>query len=233
MKVLLSTEFMKMKRKGIWWLVLLGPLGIIGIETVNYGLRYDYLVDPNGDVWGDYLNEIWIFIPLTLLFGITILASILSGIEHQTNSWKQLLVLPITRKRVYVVKFLFVSMLLIVSCTLLVISIISLGLILKFGWSFPLITILKMCYLPLLAGLPILAFQLWISIVNSNQGFAITVGIIGAIGSLYTFKLPEWIPYSWPYFFQDTYLMNVVYGCTSAFVVVFIGMVHFVTKDVN
>ena len=233
MLALFFTEFMKVKRKAVWWLVLLGPLGIIVLEAVNYGLRYDYLVNFQRDVWGDFLNEIEMFIPLTLLFGITILASITAGIEHQTESWKQLLVLPVTRKRVYVVKFIFISVLLFSSCTLLAIGIVSLGLLLKFGWSLPLIDILIMSYLPFLAALPILAFQLWISIVESNQGVALTIGIIGAIGSLYTFKLPEWIPYGWPYFFQDTYLLNVGFGSAAGLFILIIGMFHFSRKDVT
>ncbi|MFK3960446.1 ABC transporter permease [Guptibacillus hwajinpoensis] len=230
---LFSTEFLKVKRKAVWWLVILGPLGIIGLESVNYGLRYDYLVDFNQDVWRSFLNEIGMFIPLVLLFGITILASITAGIEHQTDAWKQLLVLPVTRKRVFIVKFLFVSVLLLSSSTLLVVGIISLGLILNFGWSLPLLEILKISYLPLLAALPILALQLWISIVQSNQGLALSIGIICAIGSLYSFSLPEWVPFSWPYFFHNTYVLNVMYGCVTGFVVLIVGMTHFSTKDVS
>ncbi|MCP3739849.1 ABC transporter permease [Rossellomorea sp. BNER] len=232
MKSLLLAEMIKVKRKAVWLLVFLGPIGIVGIQGLNYGIRYDYLVKPESDVWSDLLMNINMFVPITLLLGIAIITSLNSSIEHQTNTWKQILVLPVSRKSIFFVKFLLNSLLLLLSCLLLVGGTILLGILLKFGYDFPMVAILKNSFVPFFAALPILALQLWLSIVVSNQGVALTVGILGAIVSTF-FRLPEWIPYSWLSFQDGEYALNISLGILTGLLVFIIGTLHFSIKDVN
>ncbi|MEG0385972.1 MAG: permease, partial [Solibacillus sp.] len=36
MAKLLTSDFLKIKRKGLWFLTALGPVGVVALQTVNY-----------------------------------------------------------------------------------------------------------------------------------------------------------------------------------------------------
>lgn len=48
----LAADFLKIRRTLVWFLVLLGPVGVVGLQAVNFGLRYDYLTKQ-------YANDLW------------------------------------------------------------------------------------------------------------------------------------------------------------------------------
>lgn len=49
---LVEAEFLKIKRKGFWFLTFLGPFGVIALQMVNYGVRKEYLLRQSDDDWG-------------------------------------------------------------------------------------------------------------------------------------------------------------------------------------
>jgi lantibiotic transport system permease protein len=235
MSRILQSDFLKLKRKGIWFLVVLGPIGVISLQAVNYGLRYDYLVDGNSDVWAGLLDQISGFVAITLLLGIAILASLTANLEHQTNAWKQLLTLPISRWSVFTAKFTINAFMLLVSCVLLLIGTIILGLVLGFGTDFPVVDILKLSFYPFFAALPILALQLWLSVTLTNQGIPLAIGIFGAIFSSYSFALPDWLIWKWPLLQNDwgDPIWNVVLGVIVGVLVYSISVLDFMRRDVK
>ena len=116
---LLRADFLKIKRKGFWFLTFLGPFGVVALQMVNYGVRKDYLLKQSEDDWGYYLLNVSSFTPLALALGIVILTSFMASIENETNSWKQLISLPVSKMNVYLSKFTVLASLLFVSCLLL------------------------------------------------------------------------------------------------------------------
>ncbi|MEI0739540.1 ABC transporter permease [Paenibacillus sp. JTLBN-2024] len=50
----------------------------------------------------------YMFISFVFLLGITILASIMAGTEHETKAWKQLLAMPIPKGSIYLAKLLWI-----------------------------------------------------------------------------------------------------------------------------
>lgn len=36
---LLSADFLKIRRKGLWFLTFLGPFGVVALQMVNYGFE--------------------------------------------------------------------------------------------------------------------------------------------------------------------------------------------------
>src|SRR3954451_25361178 len=98
MLAVLQADLLKIKRKWFWFLVFLGPFGVIALQMVNYGVRYDYLVNGSEDVWKDLIQNVNMFVTPSLLLGMTILTSELATIEHQQSSLKQLLSLPVKRR---------------------------------------------------------------------------------------------------------------------------------------
>lgn len=55
----LSADWLKIRGKGIWFLVFLGPIGLVAMQGLNFGLRYDYLRQQySADLWGGLLDNV-------------------------------------------------------------------------------------------------------------------------------------------------------------------------------
>ncbi|AKO94626.1 ABC transporter permease [Priestia filamentosa] len=232
-KALLQAEFLKIKRKWIWGLVFLGPFGVIALQAVNFGIRYDYLTDLyKDDLWDGLLKNISSLSVFALMFGATLLASLISSLEHQSTSWKHLLALPLSKTKIFIGKFALVFILLTVSCILLAIGSIILGISLNYGNDIPLVNLLKTCFYPYLASLPIVALQLWLSVVFNNQALPLFIGIVG---SIFGSALPRWTIWSWPSLSNqwDKPIINVCLGIIVGLILLWISTIHFTRKDVN
>jgi len=232
---LLSTDFIKIRGKGIWFLVFLGPIGLIAMQALNFGLRYDYLVKQyKDDMWGGLIDNIIMFVPMSLIMGITLVCSLMANVEHQMSSWKQLLALPVSRMTVFGAKFGLGVILLLVSCALLVLGTIVLGLGLQLGMDIRYLDIVRVCFLPFIGALPILAVQLWLSLTYSNQAISVSIGITIAIASLFAAKYHEWVPMKWPNMALDGPHQIEAIGASLfvGFAVLLLGMAHFSRKDV-
>lgn len=119
MRRLLASEFLKLRRKMIWFLIVLGPAGVIALQAVNYGLRFDYLMkNYAGDPWGYLIKNVSMLLIPALLMGMTIISSMIATLEHHTNAWKQTIALPVSRTKLYLGKFAVTTMLLLVSTVL-------------------------------------------------------------------------------------------------------------------
>ncbi|MCR8645131.1 ABC transporter permease [Paenibacillus sp. N1-5-1-14] len=227
-------DLLKMKGKGLWFLVLLAPLGLIAMQALNYGLRYDYLMQQYADdQWGNLFHNLMGFIPIALLLGVTILGSMTASIEHQLSSWKQLLALPISRYSVYASKFMVVVLMLTMACILLMFGTVVLGLGLGFEASIPVAKLLKMSFFPFIAAWPLLAFVLWLCLTFKNQSMPITIGVVCAV--LAFSPVDERLPISWPYaaYQSANSLLFLGAGLVCGVIVFAIGSIHFNKKDVS
>lgn len=228
-----KSDMLKMKRKWIWFLIFLGPFGVIALQGANYGLRYDYLISQYNNQWKGLMDNVQVFIPVTIFLGITIITSMMANIEHHQQSWKQLLSLPVRRSAVYSVKFILTFVMLLISCLLLSIGVIVLGITLDFGWGFPIGDILLLSLLPLFTAIPVLSFQLWLAIMFKNQVPALTIGISGAVFSMYAVDMPDWLIWKWP-LLQDGHLeWYITLGVAIGLLIFAIGMYNFIKQDVK
>ncbi|MCU6712267.1 ABC transporter permease [Paenibacillus sp. J5C_2022] len=231
----IRADLLKIRGKGLWFLVFLAPVGLIAMQALNYGLRYDYMMDRYGDdPWRYLLENIAMFVPIALLMGITILASMLANIEHHTSAWKQLLALPVSRYAVFGAKFFIIALLLAVSCLLLAIGTVPLGLALKFGGTdIPYAAIAKLAFFPYIATWPVLAFVLWMCVTYRNQSLPITIGVVMAVLSI--FPISEYLPLNWPLAafkgpHEGAFLGA---GLLCGFILLLLGSIHFNRKDVS
>lgn len=232
----LAADFLKIRRTLVWFLVLLGPVGVVGLQALNFGLRYDYLVKQYAnDLWYGLLSNVQFLAAPALLLGMTLLTSMIAGYEHQRNSWKQLLALPVSRFSVFASKLLLVLILLLVSCLLLAAGSVLLGFLLGFGMNVPVMHVIRISLFPLLAGAPILAVQLWLSVAVRNQAIPLTAGILGTVLSLFSIRLPDWFLWKWPLLVNEAGRpeLNVWLGIATGIVVFLIGLTHFIRQDVN
>ena len=232
----LASEFIKIKRKMILFLIFLGPFGVIALEAVNFGLRYDWLTGIyEDDLWKGLIGEVSMLSVPTILIGLTILTSMIANIEHQTNAWKQLLALPISKTKVYTAKVLLTVILLLISCFLLMIGTIILGLALKFGTAIPFVYLFNMCFYPFLAALPFLALQIWLAITLKNQAIPLTVGILGMIISMYASAFPDWVPLKWPLLLNEwgKPIFSVIAGVFLGFIIYVASIIDFSRREVK
>lgn len=232
----LSSDFLKIRGKGLWFLVFLAPLGLIAMQALNFGLRYDYMTKTYaGKLWETLLENIQMFVPLSLFLGITLIASLLANVEHSTSAWKQLLALPVSRSTVFSAKFTLCVILLAISCALLAIGTTVLGLSLKFGSDIPFLDIIKLCFMPFLAAFPALALMLWLCLTIKNQAMPVTMGIVAAMTSLFSGNLSEFFPLNWPTFaYTGPHEWMFVGGSLLlGTVILLMGLIHFNGKDVS
>lgn len=232
---LIKSDFLKIRRKGFWLLTILGPFGVVALQMVNYGLRKDYLLQQSDDDWFYYLGNVGGFTPLALVLGITILTSFMASIENETNAWKQLIALPVSKLTVYLSKFTVLTCLLIISSLLLCIFTLAYGIFLDLGSDIPYYDLIKYSIYPCLASLPILSLQLWVATVCQNQGIPITVGILGFVLTYSAFVLPDWIIWKWPSLMNEANdpVQNVLLGIGVGCLLYLIGMFDFTRRDVK
>lgn len=232
----LSADFLKIRRKGIWFLVFLAPLGLVAMQALNFGLRLDYMKKLYADdLWGGLIDNISSFVPIALYLGCTLIASLVANVEHQMSSWKQLLALPISRSVVFSAKFTLCFILLSVSCVLLSLATVILGLVFGFGSSLPLTDTIKLGFFPYFAALPILALQLWLSLSFRNQALPVSLGVTVALVSPFAGYLSEWFPLNWPVlgYTSPDKAWFISAGLCLGFIIMLIGLVHFNRKDVD
>ncbi|MEH6941029.1 ABC transporter permease [Bacillus sp. JJ722] len=232
---LLGADFLKVKRKGFWFLTFLGPFGVVAMQMLNYGYRKDYLLRQSDDDWLYYLSNISSFTPLAIVLGIVILTSFMASIENETNAWKQLVALPVSKMSIYLSKFTVLATLLLIASLLLMIFTLIYGIILDLGDTIPYIDLIKQSFYPYFAALPILALQLWIATVSKNQGIPITTGVIGVILTYSAYYLPDWMIWKWPTLLNEWNepLINVALGIGVGFLLYVMGMFDFTRRDVK
>lgn len=239
---ILSAEMLKIKRKLIWLLVVIGPLGVVGLQVLNYSLRWDWMVRPDNSskLWEYAINDVNTLALPALLIGLAIVASMTAGIEHQMNAWKMTLALPVKKRQVFAGKFLLTALLLLVSSTLLAILTLIFGLVLSSAMGLdgpvPFGELLRGAFYPYLAAMPFIALQSWLSVTMSNQGVPLTVGIVGMIVSMFgALRFPDWVPYKWPAYVNEWPhpLYAVGAGLALGLIVFLLGMGEFVRKDVK
>ncbi|GGH63109.1 hypothetical protein GCM10008014_40230 [Paenibacillus silvae] len=232
----LSSDWLKIRGKGIWFLVFLAPIGLTAMQALNFGLRLDYLKEQYaGNLWGGLLGNVFIFVPLALMLGATILSSMIAGIEHEQGSWKQLLALPISRPAVYLAKFLLACVLLIISSLLLTAGVIGLGLVLGFdAKEIPWAQALKLGLMPLAGALPVLSIELWFTLVSKNQALPVTFGIILAITGMFSLTISPHFPLAWAQmaWSSPTPYLYAGMGAGLGILIMLTGMMHFSRKDV-
>lgn len=232
---LIRNDFLKIKRKGFWLLVFLGPFGVVALQMVNYGVRKEYLLAQSDNDWLYYLHNVHSFTPLALVLGIVILTSLMGSIENETNAWKQYIALPVLKKRVYLAKFLVLAILLFISSVLLMLFSFLYGLSLGLGEEVPYKELFKYSFYPYFAALPILSLQLWLQTTSLNSSLPIVAGVLGVIFTFMSYSLPDWFPWRWPTLLNqwEKPHLNALMGIVGGGILYLAGRIHFARKDVK
>ncbi|KAA6450013.1 ABC transporter permease [Bacillus atrophaeus] len=252
MKKIIMAERLKLKRSSLMIVIVLVPLLILAYEIVNLTYRAEY-VEKQAEMF--HASSMWMFLLYdnSLLFGLgfplsaTLAASIIANIEHQANGWKQTLSLPISRVKIYLSKFTWLAVSLFLSSTIFLVGMVLLGSLLKFEGRVPWGLLLGDSYGMLITALPIMAFQIWLSMVFSNQAFSILIGSISAMMGLFlaASETTRWFPLAYPSQSSTIILQYegvgynpdlpafLVISFLVGIVLLLIGSIHFAKRDVS
>ncbi|GLY12620.1 MULTISPECIES: ABC transporter permease [Bacillaceae] len=252
MKNILSADKLKLKRSSLLIIVLLVPLLILAYELVNLTYRSGF-VEKQVEMFGAGSMWMYVLYDNSLLFGlgfplaVTLAASVIANIEHQANGWKQTLSMPISRGKIYLSKFIWLTISLFLSTTIFLIGMVLLGKVLAFEGEIPWGLLIGDCYGMLITVLPIMAFQFWLSMTIKNQAFSILIGSVSAIMGLFlaAAQTTRWFPLAYPIQSSTVILQYEGIGTNpdfSAYLVInlilglilmFIGSKHFAKRNVQ
>jgi hypothetical protein len=109
--VVYRTEFIKIKNSFAFWLVILGAafIPVFFVLNIIYQWRgyIHYLIDENPNPWNDYSRKLFNGVHFTFLpLLIVLIIALVFNIEHKSNTWKHIFVLPVSKSKIFIGKYL-------------------------------------------------------------------------------------------------------------------------------
>jgi hypothetical protein len=204
MKALLATEWLKLRKTKILPFLLLGPV-LVFVIALNVdvsapelkGLKYIYVL----------LNANLAYAVLILPLMVGVLSTLICRYEHQAGGWKQLFALPTTRGRVYISKFIIVSLLVLAMQLLVLVALLIVGMMKQYGESIPLELLLRGIVGGWIATQPLIALMLWLSTLFQSLGAPFAVNVIFTIPTIMVLnsKYAPYYPWSQPFLMMNVY----------------------------
>ncbi len=216
--IFFRAEMIKIKSTFALWLVVLGAAFIPFFLTISYAYQWKkYLPAPGVNPWHEYLRNGFNSVHFTFLpLLIVLLVTLLLNIEHKSNSWKYLFVLPVSKTRIFFCKYLVLICLMIFFYILAVIFFLSGGVLLslwKSGFNFlryspsysyqsTQLGIASYIFRSFISVSGIIAIHFWLSFRLKNLFLNIGIGLAGLIIAV-TMVIGNWgsaiyVPYAYP-----------------------------------
>lgn len=170
---ILQSEWFKFRHSKILFIILTVPLIGIFLGLTN-GLSDDRVNEWYLSLLTMNFTYGLLFLPL--LTGV--LASVICRYEHQAGGWKQLLALPVTRGKVFAAKYVLLILLVLVIQLLFFASLYLVGIMQGFTDPFPMQIVWKSLVGGWVATLPLVALQLWMSIMFKSFAAPFAVNVI-------------------------------------------------------
>ncbi|QHS22805.1 ABC transporter permease subunit [Virgibacillus sp. MSP4-1] len=207
---ILRSEWYKLRKSKISFIILAAPL--VGLFA---GLSSG-LADGMEKINGWYASLMAMTLTYALLF-LPLVTGVLAGFicryEHQEGGWKQLLSLPVTRSRVYIAKFLLILCLVFFIQWLFLGSLYLVGTIKGITDPFPMTIVWKSILGGWVASFPLVALQLWMSMIWKNFAASFTVNVIFTLPAILAVNSKTFGPvYPW----GQPFLMMYAGGGTDA-----------------
>jgi len=201
---MIRADIMKARRTVLVPIVFLASLLTFLYECTNFLLRIEVMIhqaeEKQTGLWQIFLYDKQFILSLTIPLSITLAASVIANTEHQGNAWKQLLALPIKRSSLFLGKFALLFLAICLSGVVSYFVYLLFGLFFDLGDDIPWLQLLGDSVLPFLCSIPIMVFQLYLSISIKNQSFAILTGALSSMAGLFFALSPltKWIPWAYP-----------------------------------
>ena len=196
------------------------------------------------DLWETHPTnsfQIWAIFMLPLL--ITLETALLNGIEHSDKQWKHLFALPVSRRSIYLSKFIVALGLNLVSTLVLALLTILVGVATTYlkpelanARPVPVLAIAKQATFVWLASWLITAIHTWISMRWSGFAIALGAGIGGTFFALFAASAAVGKYYPWllpmNLFLEGRFNTALVLGIGGGIIAAFLGCAEFVRRDV-
>jgi hypothetical protein len=203
----LSTELIKMKRTLGFWLALLAPLVVAGLEfLVMASQGEDAMAFANGQPWRWHMKftlTLWGLFILPLF--VTLETALLAGWEHGNGAWKLLYAQPVPRWMVTTAKQFSGLVLLGISHVFLAFAVIGTGLLLRqidpdlgLDSTIPWLPMLGYSLLVYLISWLIISIHSFVSLRWDSFVVAMAVGIVATMSGVFFIRSEAYAPfYPW------------------------------------
>jgi lantibiotic transport system permease protein len=191
------SELTKIKNSFALWLIVLGAAFIPLFFILNIIFQWkDYLPETGENPWNEYLRKgfngvHFFFLPLL----IVLLIALLLNIEHKSNTWKHIFVLPISKTKIFFSKYLVLISLILIFYSLMLIFFLSGGVLLGLWKSEFNFLIFKPSYFynsvqsdiasfmikSFISVLGLIAIHFWLSFRLKNLFLNIGIGLAGVV----------------------------------------------------
>ncbi|MCF3944982.1 ABC transporter permease [Oceanobacillus alkalisoli] len=204
MGAVLRSEWYKLRKSKMLPIIVAGPLIAVIIGAMfNYDSMEGGFNQWSLAVLSMNLTYALLFLPL--ITGV--LASSICRYEHQAGGWKQLLALPVRRGNVFISKYVLLLLLVFLIQLLYLGAIYIVGIINGFTDPFPLEIIWKSILGGWLATFPLVALQLWMSIIFKSFAAPFAVNVIFTLPTILAVNSERFGPfYPWAQPFSMMYI---------------------------
>jgi hypothetical protein len=257
----LHAELLKTKRTLAFWLALIAPAVVVGLQTAMMWDQHKYYLDQTnliGTAWVHYAQQtlvIWTLLMLPLF--VTLETALVAQWEHRSQQWKHLFALPIPRGALYAVKYLCGVALIGLSSAVLIALILLTGLSYRYvfpGLGFeaapPVGEMALYGLLMFLGSWLIIAIQMWVAMRWSSFAVASAVGIAFTVASVIVIQsdYAGFYPYTLPAlvtngFSESLSALNILeegvlpvkellFGSVGGLIAAMVSGWHFVQRDV-
>lgn len=203
---LFRSELLKLRKSVIWLLVFVSPLLSLLVGLLESSA--DTLNPWAGTFLTMAMMHALLFLPL--LTGV--FAAFVCRYEHVGGGWKQLLAMPVTRSKVYLVKLSLVMLLLIVTQLLLLGSFVLVGQMKGYAGPLPWDMVGSAIVGGWLACLPLAALQMGVSTAWSSFAAPLAVNVIFTLPNILVVNSADYGPY---YPWAQPFLMMMPYSGDS------------------
>lgn len=229
-------------KKVQWWLV--GILAIVGPGLSTLAGRAALEYNPGGmDEWlWMYSMTVqyycWLFFPVM----VGIFAALVCRYEHIGGGWKHLVSLPVSRTQIYLAKGITVFFCAGICQALLLIFFVGMARVSGLEGEIPWEMLVKGILKGLIAVLPLMALQLWVSFLWRSFGIPLAVNIVMALPSIFASQSEQigpYYPWSQPFIAMmsgesSIPMETLLYVIIGGFLIAGIGgWQHFVRRDVT
>ncbi len=199
---LLQVEWLKTRRTFVLLMLFLAPMVTAIFPLIQHLDNGGSMIVERGWVsyWGG-LTMMWcvLMLPMFCVLSCTLLVHS----EHQNQSWRLKLTLPVSRMRLYVVKlFMAWGFILLANTILLCFGALSVWLMLAKGyppvgaWDYPIfktIALLSICALPMVAIQHAMAWRI------THLLALLTLGLVTTLAISFAGRSKYWVYFPWDY----------------------------------
>jgi hypothetical protein len=199
----LQSEWYKLRKSKITFILFVGPF--VGLLI---GMLFNLTFEGEVNQWYILvlsMNLTYALLFLPLITGV--LASTICRYEHQAGGWKQLLAMPVARGKIFFAKYVLLMLLVFVIQLLYLVSIYGVGMIKGYTDPFPIEIIWRSIIGGWVATFPLVALQLWMSILFKSFAAPLTVNVIFTLPAILAINSERFGPfYPWAQPFSMMYV---------------------------